>query len=99
MSSGEAEYISAAVACMKVSHIRMLGYDIKYLGTQSYNLNNPICEPSKIIIDNEAAIAMSKCTKDTAGKRHITRRYHYVHQGTFLNEDKFEWIGTKILVS
>ena len=26
MSSGEAEYISAAVACMKASHIRMLEY-------------------------------------------------------------------------
>ena len=34
MSSGEAEYISAAVACMKASHIRMLEYDFKYLGTQ-----------------------------------------------------------------
>ena len=28
MSSGEAEYISAAVACMKASHIRMLEYDV-----------------------------------------------------------------------
>ena len=28
MSSGEAEYIAAAVACMKTSHLRMLIYDL-----------------------------------------------------------------------
>ena len=32
MSSDEAEYISAAVACMKASHIRMLEYDFKFIG-------------------------------------------------------------------
>ena len=71
MSSGEAEYISAAVACTKASHIRMLEYDFKFLGSKSYDLDNPIFEPSRIIIDNEAAIAMSKCNKDTAGNRHV----------------------------
>ena len=45
ISSGDAEYISATVACMKVSHIRMLEYDFKHLGTKSYDLNNPSCEP------------------------------------------------------
>ena len=74
MSSGEAEYISAAVACMKASHIRMLEYDLEHLGTKSYDLNNPSCEPSKIIIDNEAAKAMSECNKDTADNRHVARR-------------------------
>ena len=96
MSSGEAEYISAAVACMKASHIKMLEYDFRHLGTQSYNLENPICEPSRIIIDNEAAIAMSKCNKDTAGNRHVARRYHYECQGTSLNEHKFKWISSKL---
>ena len=96
MSSGEAEYISAAVACMKASHIKMLEYDFKHLGTQSYNLENSICQPSRIIINNEAAIAMSKCNKDTAGNRHVARRYHYVHQGISLNEHKFEWISSKL---
>ena len=33
--------------------------------------------------------------KDTAGNRFVARRYHYVCQGTALNEYKFEWIGTK----
>ena len=99
MSSREAEYISAAVAYMKASHIRMLEYDFRHLGTQSYNLENPICEPSRIIIDNEAAIAMSKCKTDTAVNRHVARRYHYVHQGTSLNKHKFEWISSKLQVA
>ena len=93
MSSGEAEYISATVACMKTSHIRMLKYDFKHLGTKSYDLNNPLCKPLRIIINNETAIANSKSKKDTAGNRHVARRYHYVRQGTSLKEHKFEWIG------
>ena len=32
MSSGEAEYIAAAVACMRSSHLRMLNYDLRHLG-------------------------------------------------------------------
>ena len=45
MSSREAEYISAAVACMNASHIKMLEYNFRHLGTQSYNLENSIYEP------------------------------------------------------
>ena len=71
---------------MKASHIRMLEYDFKHLGTKLYDLNNPSCEPSKIIIDNEAAIAMSECNRDTAGNRHIVKRYHYVRQGVAVNQ-------------
>ena len=95
MSSGEAEYISAAVACMKASHLRMLVYDLRFLGSNSYDGDNLKCEPSRIIVDNEAAISMANCNKDTAGNRHVARRYHYVRQGTTLKEHVFEWIGTK----
>ena len=95
MSSGEAEYISAAVACMRASHLRMLTYDMRFLGSENYDGDNMNCEPARIIIDNEAAIAMAKCNKDTAGNRHVARRFHYVRQGTALNEHQFHWIGTK----
>ena len=84
MSSG------AAAACMRASHLRMLTYDLKYLGTSKYNGDNLDYEPAKIIIDNEAAICMAKCNKGTAGNRHITQRYHYLRQGTALKEHKFE---------
>ena len=71
MSSGEAEYISAAAAYMRASHLRMLLYDLKYLGTSKYDGENMKYEPAKIIIDNEAAIYMADCNKDTAGNRYV----------------------------
>ena len=95
MSSGEAEYISAATACMRASHLRMLIYDLKYLCTPEYDGDKLNQKPAKIIIDNEAAICMAKCNKDTAGNRHVARRFHYVRQGTVLKEHEFEWIGSK----
>ena len=38
---------------------------------------------------------MARCNKDTAGKRHVVRRFHHVRQGTASNEHKFHWISTK----
>ena len=95
MSSGESEYIAAAVACMKASHLRMMGYDFEHMGSTDYDPMNIKYPPAHIIIDNEAAKAMSQCNKDTAGNRHVARRYHYVRQGTLLKEHEFSWIGTK----
>ena len=46
-------------------------------------------------MDNEAAISMARCNKDTVGNRYVARRYHNVRQGTTLKEHVFEWIGTK----
>ena len=65
MSSGKAEYIAAAVACMRASNICMLIYDLSCLGSKEYNPDELTCEPSRKIVDNEAAIAMAKCNKDT----------------------------------
>ena len=95
MSSGESKYISAAVACMKASHLRMMGYDFEHMGMKSYDPMNIDYPPAYIIIDNEAARAMSQCNKDTAGNRHVARRYHYVRQGTLLREHEFNWAGNK----
>ena len=95
MSSGEAEYIPATVACMRASHLRMLSYDFDFMGTENYEPENMKYDPSVIIIDNEAAIAMASCNKDTAGNRHVARRYHYVRQGANLKEHIFHWINTK----
>ena len=86
MSSGEAEYISAATACIRASHLRMLTYDLKYLCTEGYDGDKLNQKPARIIIDNEAAICMAKCNKDTAGNRHVARRFHYVRQGTVLKD-------------
>ena len=45
----------------------MLEYDFNYLRKYPYGVKIPINEPSKIVINNEAAIAISKCNKDTIG--------------------------------
>ena len=80
---------------MRASHLQMLTYDLKYVGTPKYDGDNLDYEHVKIIIDNEAVICMAKCHKDTAQNRHVAWRYHYVRQDTALKEDKFEWIVTK----
>ena len=46
----------------------------------------------KIITDNEAAISMSKCNKNTTGNRHVAKQFHYIRLGTVLYEDKFQWL-------
>ena len=89
MTSGEAEYIYAAVACMRASHLRMLIYDLKYLCSEDYDGDNIEYDPAKIIMDNKATISMAKYNKETARNRHVARRFHYVRQGTALNEHKF----------
>ena len=71
ISTGEAEYISAAVVCMRASHLTMLIYDLKYLCSEDYDGDNMEYDPAKIIIDNEAAISMAKCNKDTAINKHV----------------------------
>ena len=72
MSSGEAEYILAAAACMRASHLQMLTYDLRCLGTAEYDSVNLKCQPARIIIDNEAAICIAKCNNNTAENRHVT---------------------------
>ena len=52
MSSGQAEYIAAATACIRASHLHMLTYDLRYLGTLEYDGDNIKCQPARIIIDN-----------------------------------------------
>ena len=95
MTSGEAEYISSAMACMRVGHIRMLMYDLKFICSEGYDGDNMDYEPAKIIIDNKAAISMAKYKKDTARNRYVVRRFHYMRQGTALNENQFHWISIK----
>ena len=42
------------------SYIYMLINDLVCLGSKEYNPNELTCKPSRIIIDNEDAIAMAK---------------------------------------
>ena len=98
LSSGEAESISAPMAHMRASHLRMLMYDLKFLCSESYDGDNMNYEAAKVIIDNEAVISIAKCNKDIAWNRHITRRFHFEREEKALNEHQFHWINTKYQV-
>ena len=55
MSSGDAEYTSVAVACIRASHLRMLINYLRFMGCDDYSHQDIIkLEPARIIIDNEA---------------------------------------------
>ena len=49
MSSGEVEYIAAVTDSMRESHLHMLTYDLRYLGTSEYANTSKY---NKIIIPN-----------------------------------------------
>ena len=89
------KYIFAAAAYSRANQISILMYDLRFLGSSSYDGDNLQYEPSRITIDYEAAISMARWNKGTAGNRHVIRRFNYVRQGTSLNEHGFEWIRTK----
>ncbi|MGH3054708.1 MAG: reverse transcriptase domain-containing protein, partial [Gaiellaceae bacterium] len=74
MSSGEAEYNAACTTCMATAHIRMLINEITTLNDTDPSDQPPVT----IILDNDAAISMSKSLKDTKRNRHIDRCIHYV---------------------
>ena len=56
ISSGEAEYISEAVAWMRASHLRVLMNDLRFMSSENYNLDIANLGPVRIIIGNEAVI-------------------------------------------
>ena len=95
MSSGEAGYKSAAVACTEACHLIMVIYDLRCMVSNIYYQDTATMDAARNIIDNETTVSISKCYKDTAGNRYTTRRHHYIQHGTALWEHKFEWIGTK----
>ena len=95
LSTGEAEYLAAAVACTAAQHIRMMNYDLYHLTDKDYVPENTEKYPaSNIILDSSAAIAIASSDKDTKRTRHILQRYHFVRQGSALGQHQLGWIGT-----
>ena len=93
MSTAESEYMAAATCCMALAHFRSLEYDFNNLDTEGYDVNNEAPDvPTILLVDNSATVDMSKNFKQTKKNRHIARRYHYVRQGTRMNQHKLLWI-------
>ncbi|KAI2507459.1 Reverse transcriptase (RNA-dependent DNA polymerase) [Fragilaria crotonensis] len=83
MSTSEAEYMAACSATMATAHIRMLLYDMLYLGTKQWRETTQRLPsiPAILMIDNEATVQIAKNGKLTRKTRHIERRFHFVRQG------------------
>ena len=63
----------------------MLIFISRCMVSDTYDQDNVNMEHTSIIIDNEAAISMAKCNKDTARNiYYVARRYYYVQQGIAL---------------
>jgi hypothetical protein len=94
MSTSEAEYMAACSASMATAHIRMLLYDMTYLGTKHWreSMQRLPTIPSILMIDNEATVQIAKNGKLTRKTRHIERRFHYVRQGQQDGIHQLHWI-------
>ena len=93
MSTDEDEYMSACSACMALAHLSMLTYDLENLGNKHYQIDHKLTNiPNILMIDNEAAVRMSKNYKPTKKNRHIARRYHYVRQGQDEGKHLIIWV-------
>jgi hypothetical protein len=110
MSSAEAEYMAACAASMNAAVIRSLLYDMRYLGTNQYQLLEPEPEsnennssinasvqfqPAILCVDNAAAVAMSESPKLTKKTRHIARHFHFVRDGVKRGLHVLRWISNK----
>jgi hypothetical protein len=99
MSSAEAEYMAAAGAGMTAAAIRMLIYDLKYLGTnKEYKHYDKILSSTPVIlcVDNSAAVAMAKSHKFNKKSRHIARHFHFVRQGVDDGLHEVTWVSKNV---
>jgi hypothetical protein len=94
MSTSEAEYMAACSATMSAAHIRMLLYDMMFLGTKQWreSLQHLPTTPIVLMVDNEATVQIAKNGKLTRKTRHIKRRFHFARQGQQDGIHQLHWI-------
>ena len=74
LSSAEAEYNEACLACMAASHLRQFLEDLE-LHLDGEKRSKKLIQ---VFIDNRSGIDMGANFKDTQRTRHMMSRYHYV---------------------
>ena len=101
MSSSEAEYMGACCGAMSGAHIRMLLYDMMFLGTKEWKESSQRLPttPALIMIDNEATVQIGKSGRLTRRTRHIERRFHFVRQGQEDGNHNLHWISNEFQVA
>jgi hypothetical protein len=94
MSTSEAKYMVACSATMATAHIRMLLYDMLYLGTKQWRESSQHLPsiPAILMINNEATVQIAKNGKLTRKARHIKQRFHFVRQGQQDGIHQLHWI-------
>ena len=93
MSTSEAEYMAACSASMATAHIRMLLYDMTYLGTKQWHESTQLLPTTpSILLNNEATVQIACNGKLTCKTHHIEQRFHYVRQGQQDGTHQLHWI-------
>ena len=95
ISTSEAEYMAACSATMSTAHIRMLLYNMTFLGTKQWKQSTQNLlptTPTVLMVDNDATVQIGKNGKLTRKTRHIECRFHFVRQGQQDGTHQLHWI-------
>jgi hypothetical protein len=95
LSSAEAEYNEACLACMATAHLKQFLEDLEL----PFADDNRSKKPIQILIDNRSTVDMGASFKDTQRTQHMMRRYHYVREGVESNQHALIWIPTNAQVA
>jgi hypothetical protein len=82
LSSAEAEYNEACLACMAAAHLKQFLEDLELPFAYDKKSKKPI----QIFVDNRITVDMGASFKDTQRTCHMMRRYHYVREGVENNQ-------------
>lgn len=100
-SSCEAEYLGACLGAMATAHVRMIIYDLEFLGTPQWQQHEQLLPktPALLMTDNSATVQMAKNGRLTRKTRHIERRFHYVRAGEQAKVHTLQWCPSSYMVA
>jgi hypothetical protein len=88
LSSAEAEYNEACLACVATVHLKQFLEDLEL----HLDVEKKSKKPIQVFIDNRSAVDMGASFKDTQRTRHLMRRYHYVTERIESKQHALIWI-------
>ena len=86
LSSAEAEYMALSSTAQDVLFFRQV---LEELG-----LTSLLTQPTEILVDNTAAIALSEHNRSHKRTKHIALRYHFVRSACYRGEVRVSWVPT-----
>ena len=83
MSTKEAEYVGASIACIAVTHYQYLDDKIENMGFRNYNWAEEKMLALSVILTNTQATSINSNNPKTSLKScHIEQRYRYITVGS-----------------